>query len=312
MTEGMDLKRISAAIFACILWSTAFVGIKIGLKYTSPIGYAGIRFTLSGFILMLFVGSIKKYINALKVHWQAILMVGFFQTFLVYALLYTGMTMISGALAAIVVGSSPLNAALVAHFTMHDDRMTWQKTMSIGIGMAGIVIIAISRNPLSLEGLIELSGIIILLVSSISGAYGNVIVARAKKSVPPMILASAQLFVGGLTLFIVSLPLEGFPAFGTFPTEFYLALLWLAILSATSFTIWFHLLKKPGVRVSDLNLWKFIIPVFGAVFSWILLSEEHPTLFSVIGMLCVALSILAYYYCVKFNRSVCKTEATKN
>lgn len=298
----MNFRRILAAIFACLLWSTAFTGIKIGLKYTSPLGFAGARFMLSGIILMFLVNSPKRYLLEVKEYWRSILLVGFFQTFLVYSLFYTGMTMISGALAAIVIGSSPLNAALVAHFTMDDDRMTWPKSMSIGIGILGIIIIAISRKPWSLEGVVELLGILILMASSISGAYGNVIVAKAKKAVPPMILASAQLFVGGLTLFLFSLPIEGFPAFHSFSLKFYLALLWLAVLSAAAFTIWFNLLKKPGVKVSDLNLWKFIIPVFGAILSWIILPDESPSLFPIIGMCCVTLAILAYYYCVKFNQ----------
>lgn len=301
----MNLKRIFAAVFACLLWSTAFTGIKIGLKYTSPLGFAGARFMLSGIILMFIVGNPKRYLLEVKEYWKAILLVGFFQTFLVYSLLYSGMTMISGALAAIVVGSSPLNAALVAHFTMHDDKMTWQKSISIGIGILGVVIIALSRKPWSLEGIVEFLGILILLTSSISSSYGNVIVARAKKSVPPMILASAQLFAGGCALFLISLPIEGFPDFQSFPVEFYIALVWLAILSAVAFTIWFNLLKKPGVKVSDLNLWKFIIPVFGAILSWIILPDESPSLFPIVGMCCVTLSILAYYYCVKFNKSIC-------
>lgn len=32
------------AILACLLWSTAFVGIKIGLEYTTPMQFAGTRF----------------------------------------------------------------------------------------------------------------------------------------------------------------------------------------------------------------------------------------------------------------------------
>jgi drug/metabolite transporter (DMT)-like permease len=310
MTEGMTLRRIGAAIFACLLWSTAFTGVKIGLKYAPPLGFAGIRFTLSGIILMFLAGGIKNYITVLKNHLNIILKVAFFQTLLVYSLFYTGMTIVSGALAAIVIGSSPLNTALVAHFTMHNDRMTWQKTISIAIGILGIVIIAISRKPWSMDGLIEFLGIMILLASSFSGAFANVLVAKDKKAVPPLILASAQLFIGGLALMIISIPLEGFLAFQTFPLEFYLALLWLSILSAAAFTIWFSLLKKPGVKVSDLNLWKFIIPVFGAILSWIILPDESPSLFPVIGMICVTLAIIAYYYCVNYKKSACRTGIT--
>ncbi|MCD6354765.1 MAG: hypothetical protein J7L95_04370 [Prolixibacteraceae bacterium] len=35
------------AILACWLWSTAFVGVKIGLEYQSPFQFAGSRFFIS-------------------------------------------------------------------------------------------------------------------------------------------------------------------------------------------------------------------------------------------------------------------------
>jgi len=55
------------------------------------------------------------------------------------------------------------------------------------------------------------------------------------------------------------------------------------------------LLQRPEVKVSQLNLWKFIIPVFGAIFSWLLLPDESPHLSSVVGMVVIAASIVLFY-----------------
>jgi len=295
MFEDTNLKSIAGAIFSCLLWSTAFVGIKIGLKYTSPFFFAGARFTLSGIILFLISGNIKNYFKQVKKHFSTIIKVSLLQTFIVYALFYTGIAIVSGALSAIVIGSSPLTAAVVAHLTTQDDKMSLKKSASIFIGILGIIVIALSRKPWSVEGLNELGGIFLLLLSTISGALGNVAVSKAKKSVPSRILASSQLFLGGLGLLSLSFLVEGLPSISNSPVQFYLALAWLALLSAIAFNIWFHLLKQ-GIKVSDLNLWKFIIPVFGALLSWILLPNENPTIATLTGMLFVAGSIISYYY----------------
>lgn len=61
-----------------------------------------------------------------------------------------------------------------------------------------------------------------------------------------------------------------------------------------AFSLWFVLLKRPGVKVSELNLWKFIIPVCGAALSWIFLPEESPQLILVLGMICIALAIVLF------------------
>jgi drug/metabolite transporter (DMT)-like permease len=294
-------QQILLAIIACLLWSTAFVGIKTGLHYSKPLSFAGIRFMLSGVMLLPFTGGMTRYFQLVRVHWWILLKVGLLQTFLVYGLFYSGMTIVPGALAAVIIGSSPLITAIIAHFRMPGDELTVPKTMSMLLGVAGVVVIGISRHPWEEAGFGQFVGILILLASSVSGAFGNITVAQERSSIPPVILNSAQIFLGGLLLFVLSLPLEGLPRFNH-PPVYWAALFYLAFVSAAAFSIWFSLLKTPGIKVSSLNLWKFLIPVLGATFSWILLSEESPELFTIIGMLCVALSIIAYNICLLANR----------
>jgi drug/metabolite transporter (DMT)-like permease len=96
---------------------------------------------------------------------------------------------------------------------------------------------------------------------------------------------------GGVMLMLLSLPLEGIPD-NSFPPEYFLALAWLSFLSAAAISIWFSLLKRPGVKVSVLNVWKFLIPVSGAILSWILIKEEKPDIISVAGMSVIAVSLI--------------------
>lgn len=286
------MKNASWAIFACLLWSTAFVGVKVGLKYSTPLSLAGIRFMLSGLLLLPFCGPFRRVIRSVVADIRQILWVSFFQTFILYGLFFIGMTMISGALGAIVIGAAPLFSAVTAHFLMPDDEMTWRKGLSIGLGILGIVIISLSREPWSASGWKEFLGVMMLTGGCVASAVGNTIVARDTR-IHPLTLNSAQIFLGGLGLFIVSLFVEGPPKLSQ-PLTYYGALIWLALLSTVSVSIWFSLLKRPEVKVSELNLWKFIIPVLGAILSWLLLPGESPEWLPIIGMFCVAVSILYY------------------
>lgn len=297
----LSTKNIIKAIAACLLWATAFAGIKIGLQYSKPLSFAGIRFMLSGFMLLPFAGSMKTYFDTIVKNWRLVLLLSFVQTFLVYALFYTGITLVDGALAAIIIGSAPLISAIAAHYMMDGDKMSVKKTMSLLLGLSGIIIIAISRKPWVKTGFKELVGILILLVSTSSGSVGNVLVAKNREVVRPMVFSSVQLLIGGFGLLLISFPIEGIPKI-IYVKEYYYALGWLAFLSAGAFALWFNLLKKPEIKVSELNLWKFIIPVFGAIFSWVLLPNEHPELFSILGMILVAFSIILFnYFAAKEN-----------
>ncbi len=290
----------AGAIFACLLWASAFVAIKIGLKYCKPLSFAGIRFIISGLLLLPFWLG-REPLKAIRANFKTILLASLFQTVLLYGLFNLGMVYVSGALGAIIIGSSPLAAAILAHFFMSDDKLTVPKIISFLIGVAGIVIISLERNPHTAMGLNELFGIGLLILAAFASGLGNIVVAKHKGQINVIQLNSIQIFTGGCVLLVLGTVFEGVPDFDQ-PRVFYLSLIWLSFISAGAFTIWFALLKKPGVKVSDLNLWKFIIPVFGAAFSWLFLSGDSPTVPQLIGMACVAVSIVSFNFAARKSK----------
>ena len=58
-------------------------------------------------------------------------------------------------------------------------------------------------------------------------------------------------------------------------------------MAAIAFSLWFKLLQRPGVKVSELNLWKFINPVVGAILSWLLVPDENPEWLTISGMIII-------------------------
>ncbi len=185
--------------------------------------------------------------------------------------------MIPAALAAIIVGSGPIFVAMVAHFFMPDDKMSFPKFLIFLLGFVGIVLVSLGRNRFVTAGEIPLLGILLLVFTNINSGFGNVLVARDAKNVPPLILSSSTMIIGGIGLFLLSLPIEGFSLSGPKPLEFYASLLWLSFLSAAAISIWFVLLKRPGVKISNLNFWKFLIPVTGAILAWMIMPGEKPS-----------------------------------
>ena len=71
---------IFLAIIACLLWSSAFAGIKIGLRYTTPLQFAGIRFMLAGLLILPFCGDLSVYLRDVIAHHRTVALVSFFQT----------------------------------------------------------------------------------------------------------------------------------------------------------------------------------------------------------------------------------------
>jgi drug/metabolite transporter (DMT)-like permease len=279
------------AIIACLLWSTAFVGVKLGLKYTTPLQFAGFRFMLAGLFILPFCGNLKNSLKQIRKNWKQVVRLGFFQTFLLYALFYTGISMVPASLTAIVIGASPLFSAILAHLLLQDDRLQVRTIGAISLGITGVVVIAASRENFSwVEGK-EFWGILILVAANLAGSIGNVVVVKYRDGLPPILLNSSQLMLGGAGLFILSIPFEGLN-FSVNELPYYISLGWLSLMSATAFSIWFVLLRRPGIKVSVLNIWKFLIPVFGAMLSWIILPDDKPEFIAVTGMVFIALSLI--------------------
>lgn len=279
------------AIVACFLWATAFVGIKIGLQYTTPLQFAGIRFFISGLMIMPFIKGFSYKCKIAKAHWKIIVIVGLLQTTLVYALFYTGLDKVPASLGAMLIGAGPLFAALMAHLMTSDDKLTGRKTLVILLGMMGVAIISLNKGNASLAYPLLWLGILLLLFNNVLGGIGNVIVSKYGKGLPPLVLSSFSLSFGGAVLFLISLFFEGFE-WKFYPHGYYLSLGWLSFLSAAAISIWFTLLRRPGVKVSNLNTWKFIVPVLGAMLSWMLLPDESPNFLAIVGMLIIALSLV--------------------
>jgi drug/metabolite transporter (DMT)-like permease len=197
-------------------------------------------------------------------------------------------------LGAVIVGSQPLVTAVVAAMMHKEDKLTKQKIITIVFGISGVILISAGRQAFRLGTVIEFLGVILILIANIATATSNVIVSLKSKGMNPLVLSSASLGIGGLIIFLFSIPVEGLPEVAR-PPVYWFDLIWLAFMSAFAFSLWFKLLQRPGVKVSELNLWKFIIPVVGAILSWILVPGENPEWLTITGMIIISLSLILFY-----------------
>ena len=289
----MQLKQNSnfLAIISCLLWATAFAGIKIGLEYTSPFRFAGFRFMIAGFLILPFVKNPLKELAVIRLKWGKLLLISLFQTFGLYLLFYLGISRSPASVTAVVVGAGPLVIAILAHFAGINETFGWKKGIAILVGFTGIVIIALSKNKGADERAVSILGLIILITSNISGGIGNILITKFKLPGSPLLKNAIQLFLGGLGLFIVSLFVEP-QKFMLKPTPYYISLGWLSFISAAAFSLWFIVLQRDNVKVSEINVWKFIIPVVGASLSWLLIANDQPNFNYLIGALFVGTSLI--------------------
>jgi drug/metabolite transporter (DMT)-like permease len=277
-----------------LLWSTAYAGIKLGLQYDKPFHFAGVRFIISGLMILPFTEKPGVFIRMVRENWKVIAWVTVLQFLINYSLFYHGLNLVPGALGAIIYGSQPLVVAVVAAIFHNDDKLTKKKITTIVFGISGVLLISAGRQAFKFGTAIELLGVGMIIVANIATATSNVIISLKGKGINPFVLSSTSLFIGGVLLYVVSIPVEGYPQ-NQFPLRYWFILSWLSFMAAFAFSIWFKLLQRPGVKVSELNLWKFINPVVGAILSWLLVPNEKPEWLTITGMIIITGTLIVFY-----------------
>ncbi|MFC2086582.1 DMT family transporter [Bacteroidota bacterium] len=286
---------ITLAILACLLWSSAFAGIKIGLQYTTPLQFAGFRFMLAGMLLIPFCRNLRTELKKAYKNRKRVLVISLFQTALSYTLFYLGISRVPAAVTAVIIGAGPLFIAVMAHFLSDNpERMTRKKAIAMIIGFLGIIVLAFIKENDANHSHELLFGIVLLILGSISGSYGNILVSRKHTEVNPLLLNAVQIFIGGFVIFIISIFVEGFQ-FDPKPWPYFVSLGYLSFISAAAFTLWFVILGRTDVKVSEINVWKFIIPFMGAILSWLLVPGESPAWYTFAGMTLIGMAVFIMY-----------------
>ena len=290
-----------------MLWSTAYAGIKLGLQFDTPFHFSGVRFMLSGLMILPFTVKPAIFVRMVLENWKVIAWVTLLQFLVNYSLFYHGLNLVPGALGAVIYGAQPLIIAVVAAVMHKDDKLTREKFITILFGISGVILISVGRQAFKLGTTLELLGVAMLLAGNVATGVSNVIISIRGKNVNPFVLSSTSLFFGGLLLYLISIPAEGMQK-GPKPAEYWMILLWLSFMAASAFSIWFKLLQRPGVRVSELNLWKFITPVAGAGLSWLLIPDEHPEWLTICGIIIITVSLIVYYKDSKDSKDISPVE----
>lgn len=283
------------AILCCILWGSAFPCVKIGYNLFSVdttnvpslILFAGMRFALAGIMVLSFAGiSQKKFPLPKKSNIWRILVLCIFQTVGQYVFFYIGLANTTGVKSAILNGLGVFFTILAACFIFRTEKFNWIKLVGCLLGFAGVILINLGGD-FSLDFSFKGEGAIIL--SAFSSAIAAGLVKVFSKRENTAVLCGWQFFIGGSVLIAVGLISGGRVA----PTSgfSFLMLIYLAFISSFAFTLQGYLVKYNPI--SKVAVFKSTNPLFGAVFSALLLNESQQLLsyYTLIALILVCLGI---------------------
>ena len=134
----MKLKEWSAFILLGLVWGSSFLWIKIALREIGPFTLVAFRL-LFGLIALLAIMRLQRQTFPRdRRTLLAFLFLGVFNTALPFVLISWGETSIDSALASILNGTMPLFTIVIAHFWLHDEKITLTRLGGLIVGFVGV------------------------------------------------------------------------------------------------------------------------------------------------------------------------------
>jgi len=298
-TKRIFTNKVSAGLiasFCAILWGSAFPALKISYEAMNilpeatfdKIYFAGIRFFIAS--LLLFILSkilLNESLLIKKKNIKFILGLGLLQTAIMYFFFYNGLSYTSGIKSSILISSNNFFVVILAHFIYHDDRINSNKILGLTTGFLGIVLVNLGSLPLDLTFTFKGEGFLIL--SALSGAFGNILAKKLTKDIHPFKITAWQMLFGSSTLLVIGkIGMKG--SHLSFNPLSIGLLIYTSFLSAIAFALWFMLLKYN--KAGEITLYRFLIPISGSILSIIFLPEEHFSLNILLGLILVSGGII--------------------
>ncbi|MCM8534247.1 MAG: DMT family transporter [Lentisphaeraceae bacterium] len=259
------------AVICSLLWGSAFPAIRLAHKYfdtgflANHIAFAGVRFTIAGFILLFFIKGKKELLR--KSPKFSILTVALFQVVFQYILFYWGLNVAPAVLGAILVSTGSFWWVMLAPIVDKTESLRPKQLLAILLGFIGVVICVSNKDG---DGDNYWSGAF-FIGSSLCGTIATLLVRPINKKVPPHFLVALSLLVGGVIL--ISMTPKSTLMLLTNPDLKLVGLtLWLAFVSAAAFSLWYYLVTI--FDVPRLSGYRMLIPVFGVLESVLLLKDE--------------------------------------
>ena len=284
-----------AALFCCALWGISTPIVKMGYAYTdaahvpSLLLWVGLEFVVAGALTILIYSLVsKRWVAPQKKNLKGVALISLLQTVLQYALLYVGLLYTTSVKGAILKSTDVFFVTLIASLIFRMEKLTAKKLIACVVGFAGIVIMNLQGLSLNLNPLGD--GLVLLAIVAYS--FSVVITKLYAREEDPIALSGYQMALGGLIMTLLGIGFRGEVDFrGMLPIFVILALIY-----GVSYSLWTILLKHNPA--SSVTIFSFMIPVFGVVFSKLLLEEEggvSPTNL-VLALILVCFGILLWGY----------------
>ena len=184
----------------CVVWSSTWLAIKIGLRDLPPISFVAIRFLIAIIVLVAVSMGRTHLLPRGRNDYIVLAVTGVLMFAVNYTLLFWAELHVSSGLAAVLQASIPIFGMMFAHWMLPDEPLRLPKLAGAIIALGGVTVIC--ARLLGFNGPLAFWGGVAVVVGAASAAFANVLVKARSMQLAPSMLAAWQMIFGTAPLLL--------------------------------------------------------------------------------------------------------------
>lgn len=276
-----------AGIVAMILWGMSFIWSTQAYQNLNPTTTILMRLVVATvfFTTILFVFRLNERVK--KEHLGLFALAAMFEPFLYFIFEGYGLKSTSPVIGSAIIAMIPLVTPIAARIFLKE-RLTPMNIVGFIISFVGVIVLLLNKNlefTASPKGILFLSGAVLVAVGY------SIALIRLTKLYKPLTITWVQNIIGMIYFIPLAIVMERFqPSNFAQVHDYIVPVVCLGVFcSAIAYALWAFSFSKLGA--SRANVYSNLIPVFTAIFSY-LLAIEALTLNKIIGIVVVVTGLI--------------------
>ena len=259
--EKMKSKVWIALLAVYLVWGSTYLAIKFAVETIPPFMHAGIRFLISGTILIIWQRSAGQAMPTRR-QWISTAIIGNLLLLGGNGLIGWSEQYLPSGIAALIVGAVPMFMVVAEALRPNGVKPDWRAIVGLFIGFAGIFLLV---GPSEITGSarhLNPFGLAAIFVACITWSIGSVYSKTADLPKSSLMTTGAQMIMGSMGLFIVSLATNEFHGwnFAEVSTKSWLGLTYLTFVgSLVGFVSYGWLLRNAPISV--VSTYAYVNPI---------------------------------------------------
>jgi drug/metabolite transporter (DMT)-like permease len=297
-TPAVDIRQPGLADYGLLfglslLWGSSFYAIKVAVEHgMPPMTLASLRVGIGAVVLLVFARGLRQRLPSFRGRqgkglWLRFLVLGVIGNSLPFFLIASGEQTTTSQLAGILMATIPIMVVILAHFFVHDERLTLLRFLGVALGFAGMIVLV---GVDALRGLgDQVMGQLLIIGGCISYSLYGVNAKRLPK-LPPQMLIGVILAAGFVAMLPFWLVIDR-PWTLHWDGHAVLAALWLGIAATGGGNLLYYvLMRRVAVGFASLN--NYLVPVLALGWGYFLLGEQpHLNALVALGLILAGLAL---------------------